>query len=44
MKTSGKEDSNMNPCSYSHMIFDKGTQNMEKRQLLQQMFLGKLGI
>jgi hypothetical protein len=45
MKTSGTEDPDMNPCSYVHLIFDKGAQNiMEKRQPLQQMLLGKLDI
>jgi hypothetical protein len=28
MKTNGTEDLNMNPCSYVHLIFDKGTQNI----------------
>jgi hypothetical protein len=36
MKTSGTEDTDMNPQSYAHLIFDQGTQNitMEKRQPL----------
>jgi hypothetical protein len=33
----------MNPHSYAHLIFDKGTKR-EKRQLLQQMLLGKVVI
>jgi hypothetical protein len=34
----------MNPCSYAHLVFDKGAKKhtMEKRQPLQQMLLGKL--
>jgi hypothetical protein len=35
----------MNPHSYTHLIVDKGTKNIqcsEKRQLLQQMLLGTL--
>jgi hypothetical protein len=40
------EDPDMNPCSYTHLIFDKAAKNitMEKRQPLQQMLLGKLDI
>jgi hypothetical protein len=40
------EDMDMNPCSYTHLIFDKVAkkQMMEKRQPLQQMLLGKLDI
>jgi hypothetical protein len=35
----------MNPHSYAHLIFDKGTKNMmEKRQPFQQMLLGKVVI
>jgi hypothetical protein len=35
----------MNPHSYAHIIFDKSSKNMmEKRQLLQQMLLGKVFI
>jgi hypothetical protein len=35
----------MTPCSYAHLIFDKGTKNMmEKKQFIQQMLLGKLDI
>jgi hypothetical protein len=36
----------MNPHRYSHLIFDKGAKEymMEKRQLLQQMLLGKVAI
>jgi hypothetical protein len=34
----------MNPHSYAHLNFNKGTKNtMEKRQLLQQMLLGRAG-
>jgi hypothetical protein len=44
MKTSRTEDLDRNPCNYSRVIFNKGAQNMhwKKRQLLQQMLLGKL--
>jgi hypothetical protein len=36
------EHPDMNPCSYGHLIFDKGPNHlMEKRQPLQQMLLGK---
>jgi hypothetical protein len=39
------EDPDMNPCSYTHLIFDKGTKHtMEKRQPLQQMLLAKVVI
>jgi hypothetical protein len=41
------EDLDINPHSYSQLIFDKGAQNMKwkkKRQPLQQMLLGKVGI
>jgi hypothetical protein len=40
------EDPAINPCSYTHLIFDKGAKNTQwrKRQLLQQMLLGKLDI
>jgi hypothetical protein len=42
VKTSGTEDSDMNPHNYNHLIFEKGLKNMmEKRQPLQQMLLGK---
>jgi hypothetical protein len=35
----------MNPYSYAHLIFDKGAKHMmEKRQRLQQMWLGKVVI
>jgi hypothetical protein len=42
----------MNPCSYAHLIFDKGAQNVQdgektassKRQPLQKILLGKLDI
>jgi hypothetical protein len=35
----------MNPHSYAHIIFDKGTKHtMEKRQPLQQMLLEKVVI
>jgi hypothetical protein len=35
----------MNQHNYIHLIFDKGTKNMmKKRQLLQQMLLGKVVI
>jgi hypothetical protein len=36
----------MNPHSYAHLSFDKGTKDntMEKRQPLQQMLLGKVVI
>jgi hypothetical protein len=46
MKTSGTEDPDMNPSSYAHLIFNKGTKNhiIEKRQPLQQMLLGKLDL
>jgi hypothetical protein len=27
MNISGTEDPDINPCSYRHLIFDKGTQN-----------------
>jgi hypothetical protein len=32
MKISGTEDPNMNPHSYDHLIFDKGTQNIQWRK------------
>jgi hypothetical protein len=36
------EDPEMNPHSYAHLIFDKGTKNMiEKRQLLKKCFWEK---
>jgi hypothetical protein len=40
------EDPDMNPHSYTPIIFDKRCQKhaMEKRQTLQQMLLGKLDI
>jgi hypothetical protein len=40
------EDPDMNPCSYAYITFDKGAKKymMEKKQPLQQMFLGKLDI
>jgi hypothetical protein len=39
------EDPDMNPFSYAHLVFDKGTKNMiEKRQPLQQILLGKVVI
>jgi hypothetical protein len=28
MKTSGTEDPDMNQCSYTHLIFDKGAENI----------------
>jgi hypothetical protein len=43
----GKEDSEIKPHSYSHLIFDKGVKNihtLEERQALQHMVLGKLVI
>jgi hypothetical protein len=37
------EDPDMNPPSYAHLIFDKGTKTYNgKRQPLQQMLLGKV--
>jgi glutamine synthetase len=36
------EDPDMNPYSYAHLIFHKGTKNIKKRQPLQQMLLGKV--
>jgi hypothetical protein len=47
MKTSGTEDQSMNPCSYTHLIFDKSAKTYEGKktgQPLQQMLLGKLRI
>jgi hypothetical protein len=40
------EDLDMNPHSYVHLIFDKGTKKymMENRQPLQEMMLGKVVI
>jgi hypothetical protein len=40
------EDPDMNPHSYAHLIFDKGTKNIrwKKRQPLQQMVLVKVAI
>jgi hypothetical protein len=39
------EDPDINPHSYTHLIFDKGTKNIPwRRQFLQQMLLGKLDI
>jgi hypothetical protein len=32
MKTSGTEDSDMNPCIYVYLIFDKGVQNIQWRK------------
>jgi hypothetical protein len=32
MKTSGIEDQGMNPCSYVHLIFDKGAKNIQWRK------------
>jgi hypothetical protein len=38
-------DPDMNPCKYSHLIFNSCQKHMmEKRQPLQQMLLGKLDI
>jgi hypothetical protein len=39
-------DQDTDPCSYSHLIFNKGAQiiHWRKRQPLQQMVLGKLDI
>jgi hypothetical protein len=37
------EDSDMNPHSYTHLIFDKGAKNIWwRKEPLQQMLLGKL--
>jgi hypothetical protein len=46
MKTSGTEDPGVNRCIYTHMIFDKGAQNIRWRKdsFFQQMLLGKLDI
>jgi hypothetical protein len=38
------EDPDMNPHSYTHLIFDKGAKNIRWRKPLQQMFLGKVVI
>jgi hypothetical protein len=42
----GTQDKEMNPHSYTHVIFDKVTKNvmMEKRQTYQQIMLGKVTI
>jgi hypothetical protein len=39
------EDMDMNPCSYTHLIFDKGAKNytMEKRQASSTNVTGKSG-
>jgi hypothetical protein len=29
MKTSGTENPDMNPCSYVHLIFEKGAKNIQ---------------
>jgi uncharacterized protein (DUF736 family) len=37
------EDPDMNPCSYAHLIFDKGTKNIRwRKDGLQQTLLGKM--
>jgi hypothetical protein len=39
------EDQDMNPRSYTHLIFGKGVKNIQwRRQPLQQMLLERLGI
>jgi hypothetical protein len=39
------EEPDMNPPSYAHLIFDKGTKNIwENRQPLQKMLRGKVAI
>jgi hypothetical protein len=44
MITNGTEDPDLNPCSYSCLIFDKGAHNicLRKEPLLQQTVLEKL--
>ena len=36
------ESREINPCTYEHLIFDKGGMNTQRRQSLQQVVLGKL--
>jgi hypothetical protein len=46
MKNSGTEDPGMNPCSYAHLIFDKGVKKIQQRKdsLFNNFFLGKLDL
>jgi hypothetical protein len=43
VKTSGTEDPEMNSCSYTHLIFDKGTQNIQRRKNSLKNVAGKTG-
>jgi hypothetical protein len=38
------EEKDMNSQNYTHLIFNKVAKNMEKKQPLQQMLLGKVVI
>jgi hypothetical protein len=45
MKINGTVNPEINPYSYAHLVFNKGSQNKDgKKTALQQILLGKLGM